>query len=334
MCIRDRYQRRVHGECMQQLKKNLHQHFGDQTNRRSERTLDSMQRQENRREQLMNSLSDGLEAAGVAEKNAMNRQEMEDEMVIHDDLMADRKHALYAIFDGHGGGAVKSYLSAKIASTLKQEINIARRAQSLQVYPLALEQTFSKLNMELELNKIGEEEGSTACVCLQVEEFGKKVFYIAHVGDTRCVIWHEGMKVTRLTKDHKAKEPEEQKRVREAGGQIMDGRLGGTLAITRAFGDFSLKNFGLSCKPDVLRLEVDPSARYLILATDGLWDVIDDKDISRSAFKLVSTRHIAHALVDLALKKGSHDNTTVIVIALKDLQYCNFMFYLISWFCS
>lgn len=58
------------------------------------------------------------------------------------------------------------------------------------------------------------------------------------------------------------------------------GRLGGLLAITRAFGDTSLKkNMGLTAKPEVKKIEIRLNHRFLIVASDGLWDFVETKQI-------------------------------------------------------
>ena len=54
------------------------------------------------------------------------------------------------------------------------------------------------------------------------------------------------------------------------------GRLGGLLAITRAFGDRSLKkNMGLIAKPEVKKIQIRLNHKFLIVASDGLWDFAD-----------------------------------------------------------
>lgn len=69
--------------------------------------------------------------------------------------------------------------------------------------------------------------------------------YVANAGDTRAVLSKNGT-AERLSKDHKASDPQEIDRIRSAGGKIMDGRVAGGLAITRAFGDFAYKSFGVT----------------------------------------------------------------------------------------
>lgn len=44
----------------------------------------------------------------------------------------------------------------------------------------------------------------------------------------------------RMSYDHRATDPTEIERVKMQGGTVVDGRVGGTLALTRAFGDHSL----------------------------------------------------------------------------------------------
>jgi serine/threonine protein phosphatase PrpC len=68
----------------------------------------------------------------------------------------------------------------------------------------------------------------------------------------------------------------------KAGGKILMGRLGGLLAITRAFGDLSLKkNMGLIAKPEVKKVEIRLNHRYVLVASDGLWDFVSPKSIQK-----------------------------------------------------
>lgn len=46
------------------------------------------------------------------------------------------------------------------------------------------------------------------------------------------------------------------------------------LAVTRAFGDFSLKKMGLTATPEVTKVEIRLPHKFLIVASDGLWDFV------------------------------------------------------------
>lgn len=59
---------------------------------------------------------------------------------------------------------------------------------------------------------------------------------------------------------------------------MYNNRVAGTLAVTRALGDLNLKKEGLSNEPYVSSFEISAKTRYLIMATDGLWDVVSDDE--------------------------------------------------------
>ena len=67
-----------------------------------------------------------------------------------------------------------------------------------------------------------------------------RTLYIANLGDTRAVM-NFNNKAVRLSVDHKSINPDEQMRVKREGGCIVRNRVGGQLAVTRAFGDLDLK---------------------------------------------------------------------------------------------
>merc|ERR1719487_3059820 len=127
------------------------------------------------------------------------------------------------------------------------------------------------------------QSGCTACVCLLQEERHARVIYTAHLGDSRAVLCRSGI-ATRLTSmtDHKATDPLEAKRVIEAGGHIFNDRVNGMLAMTRALGDHMLKmpvlpNDVVSNIPDITSTDLSPQDSFVIVACDGLWDVIVDQ---------------------------------------------------------
>ena len=62
-----------------------------------------------------------------------------------------------------------------------------------------------------------------------------------------------------------------------AGGHVIFAgcwRVQGDLAVSRAFGDAHLKSFGVSAEPQLSRFDLMPGYAQLILASDGLWDVV------------------------------------------------------------
>jgi protein phosphatase 1G len=64
--------------------------------------------------------------------------------------------------------------------------------------------------------------------------------YVANAGDSRCVLCH-GARTMALTTDHKPTNPDEEKRINEAGGFVTEGRVNGCLNLSRAIGDMNYK---------------------------------------------------------------------------------------------
>ncbi len=142
---------------------------------------------------------------------------------------------------------------------------------------------------------------------------GNKVVYVANLGDTRCVMSKNGT-AERMSYDHRGTDQAEIDRVRNDGGIILEGRVGGTLAITRAFGDHSLKKDGVIAKPYIKKHILRSNDKYLIIASDGVWDTLEDQDAVNYCRDEFSTKEIAQAIVKGAIDKGSKDNTSCCVI--------------------
>jgi serine/threonine protein phosphatase PrpC len=101
------------------------------------------------------------------------------------------------------------------------------------------------------------------------------VLYVANVGDTRAVLSKSGQ-AERMSVDDKCDNLDEQIRIKQANGLIVMNRVGGVLAVTRAFGDHSLKDSGLIAVPHVLKYTLKPFDKFLVIASDGVWDELSD----------------------------------------------------------
>ena len=91
-------------------------------------------------------------------------------------------------------------------------------------------------------------------------------------------------------------------------------RVGGVLAVTRAFGDHSLKNSGLIAVPHIVKYNLKPFDKFLVIASDGVWDELSDQDSINYCKEDFSTQQIASSIVKSAIHKGSKDNVSIIVI--------------------
>ncbi|KAG8908714.1 Protein phosphatase 2C 1, partial [Tulasnella sp. 408] len=115
--------------------------------------------------------------------------------------------------------------------------------------------------------------GMTAAI--RAEGDLRRVLYTANVGDARAVLSRSG-KAVRLTYDHKGSDKKEVRRIQEAGGFVLNNRVNGVLAVTRSLGDSAMKEYVVG-SPYTSTMELNDADEFLIIACDGLWDVIEDQ---------------------------------------------------------
>ncbi|KAK2767041.1 Protein phosphatase 2C 1 [Arachnomyces sp. PD_36] len=141
----------------------------------------------------------------------------------------------------------------------------------------------------------------------------QRMLYTANVGDARVILCRNG-KALRLSYDHKGSDDNEGKRIASAGGLILNNRVNGVLAVTRALGDAYLKDL-VTGHPYTTETVIQPEAdEFMILACDGLWDVCSDQE----AVDLIRNTHDPQAaskiLVDHALSRFSTDNLSCMIV--------------------
>merc|ERR1719410_2518686 len=169
---------------------------------------------------------------------------------------------------------------------------------------------------------------------------------IANLGDSRAVLCRSQngrLSALRLSDDHKPGRPDEKRRIEAAGGVVdMQGvwrvftpapaNFGGRsvlwgLAVSRAFGDLLMKEpqrYGcagaigelVTAMPEIHTYDLHPTEdRFLILACDGIWDVLGDEDAVAVCTEHRTADLAAHALIRRAFEVGSDDNLTAVVMA-------------------
>lgn len=142
---------------------------------------------------------------------------------------------------------------------------------------------------------------------------------IANLGDSRAVLCARDSKgrpvSVQITTDLKPDLPGEAERILTCKGRIfaMDDepdvpRLwlpdqdAPGLAMARAFGDFCLKSHGLICTPEVYYRKLSEKDEFLVLATDGIWDVLSNKEVVKIVSSASDRSKAARQLVDRAVR--------------------------------
>lgn len=193
--------------------------------------------------------------------------------------------------------------------------------------------------------------GSTAVVAV----VGSSQIIVSNCGDSRIVLSRGGQAIA-LSVDHKPEREDEMTRIEAAGGKVIQWngyRVFGVLAMSRAIGDHYMKPYLIS-DPEVTFTRRTDEDECLILASDGLWDVLSNEEVceitrrclakwlhnnntavsnaassSSSSSKSKSWRErgaeemdpcmqaVAEHLSRMAFQRGSSDNITVVVVDLR-----------------
>ena len=192
---------------------------------------------------------------------------------------------------------------------------------------LAFQDTFHAIDQEAcaVLREAGDSSGSTALVA--VFDGRRKVLTVANVGDSMCIL-SRGGKAVRMHKLHRLDNPDERQRVISRGGTVVNDRVNSVLAISRAFGDAAFKfrdeasSYGtgpVSATPEIVCEIITPMTEFAVIATDGLYDVLSAQQVvnfvRKRIAKKVDLSEIARELVLEAIKEGSVDNVTALILS-------------------
>ncbi|NP_001312664.1 protein phosphatase 2C 37-like [Nicotiana tabacum] len=290
------------------------------------------------------------------------RRDMEDAVAVHPSFCKEENENsnslhFYGVYDGHGCSHVAMKCKDRMHEIVKNEVEKGETQ-----WKEVMTQSFSQMDNEVVHYSSGalggsrsncrcelqtpqcDAVGSTAVVAVVTPE---KII-VSNCGDSRAVLCRNGVAIP-LSIDHKPDRPDELNRIQEAGGRVIywDGpRVLGVLAMSRAIGDNYLKPYVIS-EPEVTITERTEEDECLILASDGLWDVVSNEtacgvarmclqsrkppsphgspenDVTvtgagESSDQLCSDASIL--LTKLALARHSTDNVSVVVVDLrKDL---------------
>jgi len=232
---------------------------------------------------------------------------MEDYLVSEFRQPNDKELGLFAIFDGHLGHDVASYLQGHLFDNILKQDDFWTETEN------ALRRAYRMTDNEiLEKALVLGRGGSTAVTAILIN--GEKLV-VANVGDSRAVICKNGV-AKQLSVDH---EPSREKRLIESRGGFVSNlpgdvpRVDGQLAVARAFGDKSLK-LHLSSEPDVTIEMISDDTESIILASDGIWKVLSNEDAVNCIKNIKDAQAAAKHLIEEAVSRKSKDDISCIVV--------------------
>jgi len=239
------------------------------------------------------------EVATYGEKGM--RRQMEDECLIVPSLRdqcpslpQERDFAMMALFDGHGGKQVaafiKTYLAVELANTFATE-EPKEGPLSDKRLKKATEATFQRLDARIATELPGCYDGCTAVVILANGE----TVICANLGDSMGYLCRESdagdmQTIPLQMRQHKCWMMKEKDRILRSGGAVENGRINGVLEVSRAFGDITLKKFGVLCTPEYMKFKVDQEKdRFVLLACDSFWNAWPANEAIEHAKDLIDT---------------------------------------------
>uniref|UniRef100_A0A8C7HFQ5 Protein phosphatase 1A n=1 Tax=Oncorhynchus kisutch TaxID=8019 RepID=A0A8C7HFQ5_ONCKI len=239
--------------------------------------------------------------------------------------------AFFAVYDGHAGSQVAKYCCGHLLehitsnpdfqSALEPEPNVESVKTGIRTGFLQIDEHMRSISEK----KHGVDRSGSTAVGVMISPGH---IYFINCGDSRGLLSRGGA-VHFFTQDHKPSNPLEKERIQNAGGSVMIQRVNGSLAVSRALGDFDYKCVHgkgpteqlVSPEPEVYAIErSEVEDEFIVLACDGIWDVMANEELCNFVrSRLVVTddlERVCNEIVDTCLYKGSRDNMSVVLICL------------------
>ena len=268
--------------------------------------------------------------------NLEHRQEMEDYHCIKQALGKRNNLSYFAIFDGHGGKEVASFLSLNLHHYLVEEINNIKFGENdeenINNILDSIKTSFIKIDQDiLENINFTTDVGSTATLIfiyynnsndnslyndnINIKDI-ERTLICANVGDSSGYLLAKS-DIIKITKPHKCEDTSEVQRIRDKGGIVFQGRIFGKLILTRTLGDKEMKKYGVLPIPDFFTKKIENDDLFIIIASDGIWDVINEKELLKMGNeKELSSEIFSKKIMELAKERDTRDNSSCIVIKL------------------
>lgn len=245
----------------------------------------------------------------------------------------------FVVCDGHGGKEVAEFVAPEL------EKYLTAKEQSYPLHHNNIVKIYNIIQRKLvnHPQKIATNCGCTALVLLRFidECTHKKNIQIINIGDCRAVLSRKGFAIP-LSKDHKPFWSDEKKRIDMVNKKYGtnekikydtgDWRIG-DLSVSRSFGDLDNVPF-VTHIPDSFCYELNDDDEFVVLACDGVFDVMENHDVINFIRDNIQNNHIdlyeipgkynindnmnieniARRLANFVIAKGSTDNVSVLII--------------------
>ena len=222
---------------------------------------------------------------------------------------------IYGVFDGHGhnGHLISKFISDFMHHYYHNKFNYYLNEEDMQnlltksiatIFAENHEKIIKKCSSELDkeinikINYDISQSGSTSIMIFLIND----TLICSNVGDSQCFLFNcssdDLWTFEPLSKQHLPSDIEEQKRIIEKGGDVhpyydefgvfegpdriyAKNKIYPGLSMSRTIGDLEAKKIGVISTPDVTLKKINCDSKFLVIGSDGLWDVIKPYDIIR-----------------------------------------------------
>ncbi|ESQ28501.1 hypothetical protein EUTSA_v10018643mg [Eutrema salsugineum] len=210
--------------------------------------------------------------------------------------------SFFGVYDGHGGGKAAEFVAENLhKNVLEMMKNCEEKGEKEEAFKTAY----------LSTDRDFLEEGVVSGTCCVTALIQNQEMIVSNLGDCRAVLCRGGV-AEALTSDHKAERDDERKRIEDQGGYVEfhkgAWRVHGILAISRSIGDAHLKKWVVA-EPDTRILDLEEDMEFLVLASDGLWDVVSNQEAVDTVLRVLAPRktpresedeNLIHGLVNVS----------------------------------
>ncbi|CAL2271580.1 unnamed protein product [Prunus armeniaca] len=252
------------------------------------------------------------------------RETMEDTHFLLPQMFHQGDIHAFGIFDGHRGAAAAEFSARAFPGFLQALSSTSSPSGALFEAFIKTDIAFrAELDFSRKSKRVIQKDWHPGCTAAAALIVGNKLF-VANAGDCRTILCRAGHPFV-LSKDHVASCLEERERVISAGEQVRwqvdNWRVGlAALQVTRSIGDDDLKP-AVTAEPEITETILSAEDEYLVMASDGLWDVVSNAEVVSIIKDTVKEPGMcSKRLATEAAERGSKDNITVIVVFLRPVS--------------
>ncbi|KAK9698465.1 hypothetical protein RND81_08G106100 [Saponaria officinalis] len=259
------------------------------------------------------------------------RRSMQDAFTVFPNLVHLRSNGeetsydFFAVFDGHGSRKVSNKCKQRLHHLVAEELT--RDVGKVVEWQSVMATCFARMDAEVaeaegdtgSLAKVT--VGSTALVMVVISE---EEIVVANFGDCKVVLFRDNSAL-QLSHDHMPERHDDRERM-EGAGVTVSGLISGSLSTSTPI---------VNLEPEVEVCKRNATDDFLVIGTNGLWDVMPNDmacelvrkcfsgQVSKTVLEGVGGNSSAAAttmLALLAIARGSPDNISVIVVQLRSFD--------------